>query len=915
MPLGSHDPPRPLLGRDEETAALSSLLGTAAGAGRGGALVLLGEPGIGKSALIAGAEADARGQGFVVLRTTGVQAETRLAFSGLHQLLRPVRGHVERLAPALREALEVALGLRDGVPPEHFRVAMAALDMLSEVAVRAPLLVVADDVHWVDPTTSDVLAFVARRLENDPIVLLAAVRDGHQSPLAGVGLPELRVPTLTNSASADLLDASGPLLRHGARRRILREAAGNPLALVELPASDLTVAGDSAVPGLIPLTERLERAFAARVADLRESTRLLLLVAALSDSDDVGDLLAAGSTITGRQLGLVDFEPAAQAAVVVLDERSVGFRHPLMRSAVAQNATAPERRRVHDALAEVLHGEPDRRVWHRAALLTGTHEDVANDLEEAGQRARRRGAISVAVSALRRASELGVAAQRGRRLLGAAQLAFELGQPEVAVPLVREAETLDFGPLEQARAAWIKEMVDLRPFGDRSTAPTLVAAAQGAADAGDHELCIDLLWLVAQRMWWVGAAEDHRKPLVDATRGLPYRDDVRILAILAFADPRGATAEVVRRLQVAAAERTSDIETARHLGGASVVVGAFDTGSAALGVAIEGLREQGRLGHLPRLLALQGMTAARLGDLDLAVAAAEECRRLADELAEPLWGAGAETVLSMVAGMRGDEDAAEEAAMRAELVARPRGARFMTCYAQFGRILAALGAARYTDAYELAERIFDPDDPAHHAVASWHVGDLAEAALHIGHVDHARRRLSEVEATVGDHPGPMAEVSLRHARAVLAEDDDRAEELFQEVVGSDLSHWPFARARGFLTHGQWLRRRRRIVESRTPLRAARDAFDVLGCEAFSRQAQRELRASGEMSRRRDPATRDRLTAQELQIARLAAQGLSNRAIGQRLYLSHRTVGTHLYRTFPKLGITARSELAEALQPS
>ena len=910
MPVVARAHAGPLVGRAAETELLTSLLDSVSGGG--GALVLRGEPGIGKSRLLAAAASAARTRGLAVLGTTGVQSEARLSFSGLHQLLRPVRAHAAGLPPLLRDALDTAFGLLDGPAPERFRIALAALEVLSDVAGEAPVLVVVEDAQWLDRASADALAFVARRLEHDPIVLLAAVRDGYGSALTDAGLPELRIGALEPGAAAALLDASGQRLTSQAREQVLREAAGNPLALLELPVTSTRLQPSAAVPGLRPLTERLEQAFAARVRDLPEQTRLLLLVAALDDGDRVGEALRAGSAVAGTALGLEALEPAVQAAVIDRDQQAITFRHPLMRSAVVQSATSPQRRRVHEALAEVLHGDPDRRVWHRAALLAGVHEDVAVELEDAGRRARRRGAIGVAASALRRSAELSDDAHRGRRLLTAAQSAFELGQPEVVVPLLREAERLDPGPLEQARATWITEMVDLRPFRDTTRAAAVLAAAEHARDAGDRDLCIDLLWVVAQRMWWVGAEAGARQPLVAAVRALGGVDDARVLAVLAFADPVGTTPTLVRRLQAAATERSADAEVARHLGGASIVVGAFDTGSTALSVAVEGLRAEGRLGHLPRLLALQGMVAARLADWDVAIPAAEESRRLADELAEPLWGAGAETVIATIAGMRGDEETAEQASSRAERTALPLGAKFMVCYAQFGRVLAALGAARHADAYALASRLFDPADPAHHSAAWWHVGDLAEAALHVGRTEHARACVAEVEAAVGATPGIAVELSLRHARAVLAADDEEATARFDEALGADLALWPFPHARLLLAHGQWLRRRRRIAESRTPLRAARDTFDRLGCEAWSAQARRELRASGEASRRRDPAGRDRLTAQELQIARLAAQGLSNREIGQRLYLSHRTIGTHLYRAFPKLGITARSELERAL---
>jgi ATP/maltotriose-dependent transcriptional regulator MalT len=331
-----------------------------------------------------------------------------------------------------------------------------------------------------------------------------------------------------------------------------------------------------------------------------------------------------------------------------------------------------------------------------------------------------------------------------------------------------------------------------------------------------------------------------------------------------------------------------------------------------LSAATHGLRADGRLGHLAYVLAIQGIVAARLAEWDVAIPAAEEARSLATELGQPLWKAGADIVSSTIAGMRGDDDVAEQAAAEAERIAAPTGANNIVALAQCGRVSAALGASRHEDAYEAAERLFDPTDPAYHpAIAAWIVGDLAEAALHVGRVEEARARVAQVEAAAGENPTVWLALSLRHARALLA-DDEQATGLFEEALGADLRRWPFQRARLLLARGQWLRRQRRITESRAPLRDARDAFDALGCAAFSQQARRELRASGESSRRRDAAARDQLTAQELQIAHLAAEGLSNREIGQQLYLSHRTIGTHLYRIFPKLGITARRELGAAL---
>ena len=563
---------------------------------------------------------------------------------------------------------------------------------------------------------------------------------------------------------------------------------------------------------------------------------------------------------------------------------------------------------MHEALANVLADQPDRRAWHRAALLSGEHEEIALELEQAATRAQRRGAIAVAVSAMRRAAELSEPTSRSRRLLAAARLAVELGRRDVVVPLLHEVNQLDLGELERARVTWIEETALTRPLGEIGRFTSLIAAAERAGAAGDHDLHVDLLWLVASRAWWVDPGPEARQLLIEASSRLgdANAEDPRVFAIHAYADPSGHAAGVLARLRREAAEERLDTDAARFFGPAALVVGAFDLGNDFLRAAVDGLRNEGRLGHLPRLLSLYSCMAARRGDWEVAITAGEEARRLAEEFAEPQWAAAADTAISLVAAMRGDEQTAERLAARAEAVAEPAGANITMAFAQFGKVLAALATGRHTDAYAYAERLFDSADSAYHPViSSWLIADLAEAAVHIDRLDAARTRVAQVEAMAGGQPGAWIALALGHARALVAEPAE-AGERFDEALASDLTRWPFQRARIQLAYGQWLRRQRRVAESRAVLRAARDTFDALGCQRWSEHARRELRASGERSRRRVPEARDQLTAQELQIAQLAAEGLSNREIGQRLYLSHRTISTHLYRVFPKLGITSRA---------
>ena len=675
------------------------------------------------------------------------------------------------------------------------------------------------------------------------------------------------------------------------------------------------------MPGLVPLTERLERAFAARAAELPLETQLLLLVAALNDGESLGEVLDAGSSLAEKPIDVAVLQRAADVAIVDLDERSVRFRHPLMRSAVSQAAPVERRRSVHEALADVLADEPDRRVWHRAALISGEHESVAVELEGAAARARRRGATGVAVTALRRSADLSAPERRLSRLLAAAALAFELGQADVVGPLLQEAKRLDPGPIERARISWIdaavNTIVHIRPLGGARPAQSLIETAEEAGRAGDRDLHIEILWLAALRASWSGLDRATSEILREAaTRvGPPDPEDPRVFIAHVYADPFAVPPESMEKLRAMVADRTYEREAVRHLGSAAFNLGAFEVADPLIREVVDLLRESGRLGHLPRMLTLQGIVAARLADWNTAIPAAEEARRLAAELGEPQWAGGGDAVEALIAGMRGDWEAAERVTARAEEIGLQAQANVVLALALPGRVLAALGSSRHAEAFDTAERLFSPEDPAFHpSMRCWLIGDLAEAAVNIDRRDHALRRLSEVEALVGDHPETWIALELRYARAILETESEDASARFDEALSADLSRWPFQRARLLLAHGRWLRRERRVSDSRSPLRAARDSFDALGCAAWGDQARRELRASGESSRRRDPSLRDELTAQELQIAQLAADGLSNREIGQRLFVSHRTVGTHLYRIFPKLGITRRNELEAALAP-
>jgi DNA-binding CsgD family transcriptional regulator len=899
----------PLIGRDGELRILTGAVERVRD--RGGAVVVRGEAGIGKSALLAEAGRLAAAGGLSVLRTTGVEAETHVPFAGLQQLLRPVVGQVEVLPGPQRDAVSAALGRTDAVPPDLYLIALGTLNLVSEAASRAPVLLVVEDAQWLDRASADVLAFVARRLEFEPVVLLAAVRDGYASSFDGVGLSELIPGRLGPDEAAAVLDARHPELRPAVRQRVLDEAAGNPLALVELPTAVGPLGDGAGSVSWLPLTTRLEQAFAARVSALPTATRVLLLVAALDDGESLSEIVAAGVVVGDAEVSVDDLGPAIEVRLVQVEGERVVFRHPLMRSAIHQRAGLAQRRLVHAALARTLGGAMDRQVWHRAASATGPDDDIAGELEAAAARARRRGGIEAAVSALERAAALsGDPVRRAERLLRAAELAFELGRHDLVVRLLRQAEPIELSESQRSRLVWIRDRFDdgIRDVAAGTRALTELAGR--VATEGDPGLALKLLWSAALRCFWTEPGQAARDGVVAAAQRLPVDPrDGRLLAILAYAAPIERGAAVVEQLSWLAAHENT---RAARLADAAIILGAFDLGVAFATVAIGELRAQGRLGLLARCLTAQALSATHLGDLSLAIPAAEEAARLTRETMQPIMHATAQVTRAMLAALRGERDQAEALAAEAERAALPVAAAPVLATVAHARGLAALGAGHHAESYQHLRRLFDPADPAYHLMLRCYaVGDLVEASVHSGH--DVSGVVREMEALGRKTTSPVLHAGLRYARALRATDEE-AEELFETALRADLTRWPFARARVQLAYGAWLRRARRAADSRGRLRAARETFDALGIIPWGERARRELRASGESSRRRIPDARDQLTPQELQIAQLAAEGLTNREIGEKLYLSHRTISTHLHRIFPKLGIATRAALRTVLDP-
>jgi len=418
-----------------------------------------------------------------------------------------------------------------------------------------------------------------------------------------------------------------------------------------------------------------------------------------------------------------------------------------------------------------------------------------------------------------------------------------------------------------------------------------------------------LLNSAALRCFWAEPDEEAGRRVVAVVESLPAPvDDPDRLAILAFAAPVGRGSAVIDSLRRTAEHGGVDPQTLRLLGSAAVIIGAFDHAEACCTASIPDLRAQGRLGSLTRALAALAWCAAHQGELAAGVPAAEEAARLALETSQPLFFGIARAAAAVMAALGGHSDRAATLAAEAEQRGVAAAVRPVLATAQLSRGRSALADGRYADAYGELRRMHDPGDPSFHVgLRCFSLTDLVEAAVHCGQRDAVVEVVAQLEVAGRETASPALHAGLRYARAVLA-DDARAEALFREALSAETSQWPFSRARTQLAYGQWLRRQRRPVESRAPLRAARNAFDALGTAPWAERARQELRAAGEASRTRAASGRDELTPQELQIVQMAVQGLTNREIGQALYLSHRTVSTHLHNIFPKLGITSRAQL-------
>jgi DNA-binding CsgD family transcriptional regulator len=906
-----------LIGRDKELEILARFLEQAAA--EGGAFLLVGEPGAGKTALLDAAADAAEEAGTEVLRAAGVQFEADLTYSGLHQVLLPVFGQFERLSAAHRDALNVALGYGEGPPPDRLLVSTATLTVLLQAAADRPVLMVVDDLPWLDRASAGVLGFVARRLASSRVGFLSALRRGEESFFERAGLPQYELGPLDEQAANALVSICFPELAPLVRRRVVTEAQGNPLALLELPAmlSGAQRAAAEALPVVLPLSRRLQVLFASRASDLPAPARRLLLLAVLEGSGDVRLLHAAAG-----HHDIDDLAPAEQAGLVRVSEGTgrLVFCHPLTRSAIVDLATSGDRRRAHRALADQLADQPERQAWHLAAATPGPDEKVAGLLEEAAHRTLRKGDAVGAVAGLLRAADLSpLRSDQSRRLADAAYVGADVtGDLRSVSQLLAAARRADPEPSESLSAAVAASYFLLNGDGDVDAAPRLLAGAiedyPGERDPGQETLPEALNTLLMVCMFG-GRAELWEPFHAAIARLTPNGAQLLSLASRTLSDPVRMAAPVLGQLDAVIAGLNLETDPTRivRIGIAAFYIDRLAACRNALWRVVHDGRAGGAVASAVQALIMLSYHDIQSGDWEEAHMLAEEALEFCAARGYQLFAWPARYCHALLAAARGDYDTTS--ALTDEMIAwaTPRGVQAAWHYACHARGLAALGQGAYEDAYRSATAISPAGVLASHIQpALWVPMDLVEAAVRTGRHAEAAAHVTAMRDARIAILSPRLALLATASEAIIAP-GDLAPGLFDKALaipGAD--RFPFDLARVRLCYGERLRRARAITGSRAQLTAALETFERLGARPWAARAASQLRAAGRTDPRADLRERDLLTPQEREIAMLAAAGLSNKEIGQQLFMSHRTVGAHLYQIFPKLGITSRAALRDAL---
>jgi DNA-binding CsgD family transcriptional regulator len=901
------------VGRGDELAVIREFAARART--DGDALLVLGDAGAGKTLLLDAAAQVASEEGLRVLRARGVEFEAGMPFSGLSQALIPVFGDISELSATHREALNVALGLGEGRSPDRIVVSIATLALLRMASDHCPLLLIIDDLQWLDRASAEVLGFAARRVAGSRISFLAASRQEEENFFDRVALPELQLQPLNAEAASSLLDARFPALASSVRDRILAEAQGNPLALLELPAA-LNEAQRLAIdelPAALPLGRRLHGLFASRLRQLPAETRQLLLLMALDGTAECRLLKT-----TGAGPWLEHFAAAEQAGLAYVKEitHRPAFRNSLIRSAVVESATGDERRRAHLELADLWTDQAEQSAWHLAQAAVGPDEQVAGSLEQAANQILRRGDGVGAIAALTQAAELSPRCPHpGRRLAGAAYLSADVtGQLSHASQLLAKARQADPELKDSVLSAMAAAFVLLDGDGDVDMAHRILAGAIESGQASDAELA-EALHVMMLICFSSGRAELWA-PFYDALGRLRPNvpADLDLLS-KTFADPARTAAPVLGQLGMAISELAAEADVTKivRVATASVHVDRLAGCRNALWRVVSNGRKGGAVTSAIRALLLLGTDYFMTGQWSKAAQVITEGVELSEARGYEFLAWPGRYQLAVLASLSGDYATSQALTDEMTRWAAPRRVGAVRAYSCHARSLAALGMGDFETAYQQAAAVSPAGTLASHApCAIWAVMDLVEAATRTGRRTEAAAHVAAMRAAnIGELSSRAA--LLAAGSEAIASPDDSAIELFEHALAiPGVSRWPFDLARVQLVYGERLRRLRATGESRIHLTAALETFERLGARPWATRACTELRATGQARPGADESACASLTPQERQIAELAAAGLTNKQIAERLFLSHRTVGGHLHQVFPKLGIATRAALRDAL---
>jgi DNA-binding CsgD family transcriptional regulator len=901
---------RELRGRRQENAVLDGLL-NAARTGRSDVLVLCGEAGVGKSALLDALVA--RTRSFGISKVVGIESEMELAFAGLHQLCHPFLDRIDHLPRPQHDALGTAFGLQAGPIPDRFLVGLAVLNLLSEGTGQHPVLCIVDDAQWLDRVSAQVLAFVARRLAAESVVMIFAVRHGEEHEFGG--LPELEVRGLDDADARALLDSvlPGPIDPR-VRDRIVAETRGNPLALLELPrAWSVTELADT--DPAETLSSRIEEGFVRRLEVLPADTRLLLLIAAAEPLGDPTLLWRAA-----ERLGL-GADPAASAieSGLITFGQHIRFRHPVVRSVTYRMASPQDRQAVHHALADVTDPatSPDRRAWHRAQATAIPDEEVAAELESSARRAQGCGGLVAASDFLERSAELTPEPhRRAERTLAAAVAKRGSGALDAALILLSAAAA---GPPDALRAAKAEQLRGEIAFDQghaRQAARTLLNAAKQLDPHDPDRARVAYLEAMSAAIWASGPTAPGILAYAASEAPPPLAADPPadvLLQALALRFTRGYAAAAPQLTKALAQARETEIGTddvgswlwlAGNRAGGIIAIEVWDLETALeLAVRQERMaRETGALVQLQFALNFRANLQCLTGDLDSVARLVEEDHQIAAATGNPQVRYGS----LLLEAFRGDETTATELIRGAIAEATEHEQGRMATFATYANAVLHNGLGRYEAARDAALQVFEQDVLGYGVLV---VGELAEAASRTGDTKLVETVLGWLTERTTATPTEWGRGLEARVRALLGADENAYRQSIEHLGRTSLR---VEQARAHLLYGEWLRREGRRVDAREHLRTAHEQLDEMGLQAFAERARHELLATGETVRKRTPDTLNDLTAQEAQIAGLARDGLTNSEIGAQLYISPRTVEWHLRKTFSKLGITSRRQLRSAL---